>query len=292
MHRVDLSQPNSKDVRSPFFSRAYGGFTRAQEAFYREMIGDPNGKLILDPMAGQGFALSTMAHSGAMVWLGDIDPAPLLLAGLRDPTILRNAVELVSWANSLLRKLSTRRRLHKKRSQFHDGWVAPGVTRDLQALADLAGLGLFSNPFQMQSDIWQLEVMHRFIAGIVVLAARDLACYRSTDNVTWLKPGGLIRHERAILPLKSALRQWETYARGVGQGLSEKGAVIPRLMNVAKGECDDCPKVPWIITSPPYANRLDYTRLWGPELNVLMARRTGLRRRKSDRRSLRGQARP
>src|SRR5262249_13411726 len=40
-------------------------------------------------------------------------------------------------------------------------------------------------------------------------------------------------------------------------------------MNPASNNFGSCPKADLVITSPPYANRLDYTRMWAPELNLL-----------------------
>jgi DNA modification methylase len=42
-------------------------------------------------------------------------------------------------------------------------------------------------------------------------------------------------------------------------------------MNAEKGLFGESPLADLIITSPPYANRLDYTRMWAPELEVLAA---------------------
>jgi hypothetical protein len=42
-------------------------------------------------------------------------------------------------------------------------------------------------------------------------------------------------------------------------------------MDVESGAFGSCPKPDCIVTSPPYANRLDYTRMWAPELEVVSA---------------------
>jgi len=40
-------------------------------------------------------------------------------------------------------------------------------------------------------------------------------------------------------------------------------------MDPARGKLGQCKNVDAIITSPPYANRLDYSRMWAPETHVL-----------------------
>lgn len=268
MVKEQKQMSHRSDPTSPFFSRAYGGFTKHQEEFFRCLLGNPHGKTILDPMAGQAFALSALATDGASVWVGDIDPAPLLLAFLRDPAIMSRAPDYNEWFRSVITTVARRRRPRRKAAKFCDGWVSPEIGRDLSDLAELLGLGMFSNPFNPKSDFWTADDDRlRFAAAITVLAARDLACFRATDNLTWLKPGGLSRHSRAIEPLRGALRSWMSYAAAAK--VAGNGRVLSRLMDVAKGDVSDSPKASWIITSPPYANRLDYSRLWGPELNIL-----------------------
>src|SRR6185295_2367026 len=89
-------ESENRRVASPFFARAYGGFTKEQESFYLRHIGVPNGKRFLDPMSGQGYNLSTLAWRGGEVWLGDLNPAPLHLAMLRDPELAVRHRELVA----------------------------------------------------------------------------------------------------------------------------------------------------------------------------------------------------
>jgi hypothetical protein len=255
---------------SPFHSRAYGGFTRGQEDFFRSQLGKPSGQTILDPMAGQGHCISALAREGAKVWLGDIDPAPLLLASLRDPRLIANAAEHCDWFRSVIATLARRRRKRSKTHRFFAGWVTPSISSDLRELGEIIGLGLYSNPFSPKSSFWTTDSRARFATAIVMLAARELACFRATDNLTWLKPGGLVRAARAVDPLRVALNRWADYASDhTSASTKPSGLVAARLMDAQRGHFADSRKVSWIITSPPYANRLDYSRLWGPELNVL-----------------------
>src|SRR5262245_35957907 len=99
---------------SPFYSRAYGGFTTAQEQYYLDVLGDVAGKSILDPMSGQGFSLSKISRKGAAVWLGDLNPAPLLLASLRDPRLIHQRIRLVKWMSELLARSGRKQRRHQR----------------------------------------------------------------------------------------------------------------------------------------------------------------------------------
>jgi hypothetical protein len=81
---------------SPFYSRAYGGYTAEQERFYLDHI-PVDAATILDPMAGQGFPLANLAYHGQNVWLGDINPALCLLSSLRSPKMAKSRDALAGW---------------------------------------------------------------------------------------------------------------------------------------------------------------------------------------------------
>src|ERR1022692_2600405 len=169
----------------PFFSRAYGGFTNAQESFFLDVLGSVKGKIVLDPMAGQAFSLSTLAHQGATVWLGDLDPAPLLLAHLRDPRVMRDAPQYTESLLEVIERLPRHRKKQTAPNRFVDSWVSPEIARGLGEYASMIGLGLFANPYSPESAFWTGDEFTRFATAIAVLAARDLTCYRPTGNLTW-----------------------------------------------------------------------------------------------------------
>ena len=269
---VSTTMTNSSSIQSPFFSRAYGGYTNAQLQCVRDILGTPKGKTILDPMAGQAFALSQMSWEGANVRLGDINPATLLLASLRDPTLIRSRQYLRQWLSKIIATLA-KKRVPRVNAQVVSGWIAPSTAHQLDEYARRLGLGLFANPFTPKSDFWTGDIEARFGAAIAVMAARDIACYRTTDNVTWLRPGGILRARRISDVLRSALDKWVSFANSVAAEYSlddgSTGSIVAEPMNVERGLFGRTKNVSWIITSPPYANRLDYTRMWGPEINVL-----------------------
>ncbi|MCA9139599.1 MAG: hypothetical protein KDB00_22655 [Planctomycetales bacterium] len=264
---------NALTTQYPFYSRAYGGYTNSQEDFIREMLGQVSGKSILDPMAGQGYALSQLSWEGANVTLGDLNPATLAMASLRDPSVIRKRRTLTRWLQEVIARLSSKRR-RKPPSRIVEGWIDPSIATDLHDYASMIGIGLFSNPFDSNSTFWSDDLNARFGAAIAILAARDIACFRTSDNVTWLKPGGVARSYRIVKPLEKSLAKWNEYAEQTAEGNerirnSTSGSLNIELMNVAQGNLGRSRKSPWIITSPPYANRLDYTRMWAPEIQVL-----------------------
>ena len=183
-----LSVPDKSrsEKASPFFSRAYGGYTRGQIDFYERLLGNSMGKRLLDPMAGQGYAISSLAFKGGSVCLGDVNPAPLLLASLRDPRVISQKAELVEWLSSCINKLMRKRR-RKPKDVVVEDWLSEAIKIDLHDYGNLIGVGLFPKMFSTQ--FWDGEIQLRFAVAILALAARDFVCFRKSDNVTWLKPG-------------------------------------------------------------------------------------------------------
>jgi hypothetical protein len=81
----------------------------------------------------------------------------------------------------------------------------------------------------------------------------------------------LQRELQIVDPIRRALTEWLKFAESKNDEYRLKeqlGELYSRRMNAAVGDFGSSPKVDAIITSPPYANRLDYTRMWGPESQV------------------------
>jgi hypothetical protein len=258
-------------AKTPFLARTYGGFTSEQESFYRAHVRSARNQTILDPMGGQGFTLSKLAHEGAHLWLGDINPGPLHLAMLRDPRLLNQSTNLASWFRSWVRPFQKNKRAAVL--EYVDDWIAPQIRDALNVYVEKLSLEADLTPFSYASNFWSLPINLRFAACLPILAARSLTCFRGSDNVTWLKKGGLLRQGNIYDALMQALDLWcrfaeQTVAKSAGSPL---GAISVRRMNAEKGLFGEAPLADLIITSPPYANRLDYTRMWAPELEVLAA---------------------
>jgi hypothetical protein len=251
-------------TQSPFFSRAYGGYTTKQIAYYENLIPAPAGKRILDSMAGQAFALSQLAHQGADLTIVDVNPAPLLLAGLRDPEIIRDREKLLPLFNDVLQKLRRKRR-PKLSSLRVDDWLSSNIKADIDDFARLFGIGLF--PPMFSNEFWNEDKSTRFAVSLLVLAARKFVCFQKSDNVTWLTPGGIAREHRIVEPLKAAMEEWMAWASETE--IHPNGRMTIHSMSIEEHSVPARKTVDFVVTSPPYANRLDYTRLWAPETAVI-----------------------
>lgn len=257
--------------RSPFFHRNYGGFTHQQKEFYESIIKIDTVKTVLDPMAGQGYLLSKLCRDNFEVWLGDINPAPLFLASLRDPKFIVNRDWIYKYTNNFLANLASVPEARENiRYKYEDGWIIDPIRHDLEKYAgflEIASIFDFGN----LQNFCQEDIFKKFLAFLPILAARELTTYHESDNKTWLMPGGLIRETGIIAPLTNALEKWYEYANNIAnqnQTGYTNSSLNVSYMNVEHGDFGLSPNPDAIVTSPPYANRLDYTRMWYPEMVV------------------------
>lgn len=253
----------SSTLRSPFFSRNYGGYSADQIAFVGSNADIRNSRVLLDPMAGQGFYISQVCSRKTRVYLGDINLGPLMLASLRDPALIARSGEILS---HFTEKISSHRRPEAAfEPRYCEDWISPRIRQQLDDYSRVFDLSRHGDPTKPSSEFWRSPLLVRFAAAVPVLAARTIACFTESDNVTWLKRGGLERCRNLFETLGSAAAEWHNYAVQAGAGA---GHLHISTMNARAGEFGSCPSSDLIVTSPPYANRLDYSRMWAPELQV------------------------
>jgi len=266
--RSDTLKSTSGDcATSPFFNRSYGGFTHGQRQFFAHLCPPGTKARILDPMAGQAFSLADWAHRGSEVGVADINPGPLALAVLRDPRIVGEWKGLLSRLLTLLRS-DVGSPIATEGPLVVDTWLSPHVERQVREYGDRIGI---RDEKSLRRALEREDPFPRFALAILVLAARRISCFRGSDNLTWLKPGGLVRETDIRASIVAEIPHWRSWAGRLV--IKPKGRRPMRFhWNDARAVADwyrDRADV--VVTSPPYANRLDYTRMWGPELAVLAA---------------------
>ncbi len=115
------------------------------------------------------------------------------------------------------------------------------------------------------------EDVASLLKAAIILSVRDFASITRTQNPTWFKCGGISSNKELPEIISDALNRLDQYYR---LNYDEK-------TNIAKGQCffsfqdaaEFCtPKpVDFIVTSPPYCNRLDYKVKYAPENYFLSA---------------------
>lgn len=257
--------------RPVFLSRTYGGFTPTQVKFFADHVGPVDGKVILDPMGGQGADLATFVFQNADIWICDLNPAALIYGVLRDPRMLQNRESLSMQFLAFLDNVD----VHDESFSpvFSEEWISKRIGGQLQRFYDNISKHLRGNPFDYTKNFWESSNFGVFAIGILLMASRSFVCYRASDNSTWIKKGGVERVSNIKTSLIAALNIWREYAeKYMRQHACDNfsiGALHFRRNNAVKNLFSKLPLADVIVTSPPYANRLDYTKLWAPEVETL-----------------------
>jgi tRNA G10 N-methylase Trm11 len=89
--------------------------------------------------------------------------------------------------------------------------------------------------------------------------------------LSWLKPGGFRQPTAFGEILEACGDEWFAFAEAAAQTTTGAGCISARVSDILSHELRVRAPVDAIVTSPPYANRLDYTRLWAPEVAVFEA---------------------
>lgn len=274
---LKLGQRKPAATVSPFYSRIYAGYTKSQLESIIGHIASTGGRYpVFDPMAGQAFGLSTLSWFGHKVRINDINPAPLLLAWLRSGPVLSNiatlAKEYKAWLSSVKGILDSQHRAGSGRIEFITGWLSPEMVAQLELYGNLA---TNSSRSVSLNNLSSLDSTLLFRLAVAVLAARRITCHMQSDNRTWLKPGGLnnkpalsqaITEELDVL-LSCQLVQHSHDQLGLFK--TEASSLEITCADVAHNHLSRFEHQCIGVTSPPYANRLDYSVMWGPELWVI-----------------------
>ncbi len=247
----------------PFFSRAYAGYSAAQASFLSAVVPLRPGIRILDPMSGQAFLVGSWAHAGARVDVRDVNAGPLALATLRAPDVVRHRSVLADHLLDTLHRIPFER-LDTRLVEAED-WLTPQTRSALRALG--SAIRLDGSMERLEAAFISKDRFPRFAIGICALAARRLAAFAVSDNLTWLVPGGHQKSPHVEAALTAALHEWSAWANQLAtrRGGSLKTALVDVRHQVGRADYD------LVVCSPPYANRLDYYRMWGPENEVISA---------------------
>lgn len=252
---------------SPFFSRNYGGYSNAQLGFIRDHLPESECPRIADPMAGQAYLLSQLALEGAALFLYDYNPALLLLAALRDPRLIRRRIQLRAALRNAVSR--TKALWNVATDDYSEQWLPEWSRKALASYARATELVRYRGR-GLSVDYWR-DLDALFYGGIALIAARLITTFRGSDNLSWLKPGGFRQPTAFGEILEACCEEWFAFAETAAQTTTVSGRITARVSDILSHGLRVRTPVDAIVTSPPYANRLDYTRLWAPEVAVFEA---------------------
>ena len=251
-----------ESYKSPYYSRMYGGYTKKQTEHIRTLISSSEGLEILDPMAGQAYALTELTASHRLT-LHDINPAALFFARLHgiDPVVealnIKKAIKILTMLKE--------KEISHSWPIFSNGWISDYTKERIGELFQFLSTEARDNPFN-SGQFWEITSCSTFLLAALLLSAREITCYRRSKNAAWLRAGGAQHNNNVFSAMLNALELWQ--GRTLEKYLARKFDITCKPINLLNIEKNDS-LYDFIITSPPYANRLDYSNLWGPELALL-----------------------
>lgn len=227
---------------------SYAGYSTQLIVKFLEFVRDQSGRpVIFDPMCGGG-NLFVACEKNNINYVGyDINPIQVIqaaakLALIDDKEAQACLADVPKWDIFEIRK-----------TLISSDWFHVDVVEALlsfyQKLTSFAGSPIF--------DV---------ILAAFYLMLRKNACYGISSNPTWLKKGGIIAGtsiKDSFVENFKMILDWHGSTYGyLRQG--KNGYVrCQDIRNITNhDEFDVC------ITSPPYCNRLDYRRMFGPELFI------------------------
>lgn len=215
-----------------------------------------SGDLVLDPMTGSGTVLVEALLEGRKTIGFDIDPLALRLSQTKclplDISLIRELANrvasqaMINLANSVLIENEIERRFNTPTKAFLDYWFLPTTQRELMALV----LAIEEIP-----DTRSRQFLELTLSSIIVTKsggvsqARDLAHTRP--------------HKVESKVPKNALEQFSIRVRknlvSIAR-LKRDGLTSLAIAGDAKGLPLKDSVVDLVVTSPPYANAIDYMR--------------------------------
>ncbi len=245
---------------SPFFGRAYGAYTRHQADYIRNLYRGHSLKII-DPMAGGGWYLPMLTAMGHRVTAVEVNPVAAALVDLRSPLLLAQVPRIADRLDRVLRKCPTLAPLTNP--AYEARWLPESVSRWLQEygriVRQVEGPGSRSPTAADTTKV---------LSYLPLLAARRFATFSQSDNVAWVKPGGLQNCGDPRALIRTVFVEWRSYIEGT-YDVTKAGSLVSIVADICRFHTRE--RFDGVVFSPPYANRLDYVRMWAPEASVYQA---------------------
>lgn len=222
------------------------------EHFYKHILKKPC--IFYDPMAGTAPLLPYLEVRGYTSYFNELLPVHYFANRAKSYTVfLKYRKNGKEWFQARLLELLLG--LKDKKLHHSNEWINEDVLKVL--------IGAWNDTFNFQNE----EAI--FLKAIILISIRSLSSFTPSKNPTWFKPGGVSEDRDIYTIINNNIAKYEnlyrTFYSAIGYSLPSKSKFT---MNTAIS--NRIPKkAELIITSPPYANRLDLIRQFGPEIYFL-----------------------
>lgn len=236
-------------------SSEYGAFrSEIQEFLKRKLRKKP--QVILDPMAGTAPLIPFFEKNGHTAYLNDILPIFFFINKAKTYQVFQHYQQHdYDWYFQEL--LDCMAPLEGKRLCISDKWIDDSILSGLIQAWHVAE----------QYD----ENSATLLKATILLCVRPLSSTTKSKNPTWLKYGGISSGKDLQEIIRDSLTRFDEYYRyhyGACH-IEKKGECIITDQNATELHLPQ--KVDFILTSPPYCNRLDPIVHYGPENYFLSA---------------------
>jgi len=230
-------------------SSEYGAFRgEIQEFFKRKLRKKP--QVILDPMAGTAPLIPFIEKNGHTAYLNDILPIFFFINKAKTHQVFQHYQQHgYDWYFQEL--LDCMAHLEGKTLCISDKWIDDSILQGL----------IHAWHATEQYD----ENSATLLKATILLCVRPLSSTTKSKNPTWLKYGGISSGKDLQEIIGESLTRFDEYYRyhyGACH-IKKKGECIITDRNAT--ELHLLQKVDFILTSPPYCNRLDPIVQYGPE---------------------------
>lgn len=215
----------------------------------------PKSRIVFDPMSGTAPLIPHIEYFGLKAYFNDIMPIHYYINRSKTYKIYKQIkIKKQSFLEHELKFCL--KPLKNKQLLVSEKWIHDDILKGL-----LYGWEK-TNSYEKALSI--------FFKSIIILCVRSYSSVSiSSTNATWYKPGGITTGKSLEEIIKENIEKYLRYykfyysakkkIKGGNCILSIENASTIKLKN----------KVDTIFTSPPFANRYDYTRMYAPELYFL-----------------------
>ncbi|MFC1902594.1 hypothetical protein ACFLX4_00795 [Chloroflexota bacterium] len=233
----------------------YSAFRKEIIDYFEKNLLDDEPLTILDPMAGTAPLVPLIETRGHKAYFNDILPLHFFMNQAKTFRAFQY-YQHYGYDRFLNELLGYMVPLKDKQLYISDKWIEDNILHDL---------------VQSWNATAKCEELARIIIrAIILLCVRPLSSITKTKNATWPKFGGISSNKNIADIVAESLTRLDTYYKKHYEPLVRKrGECI--FLNGNASEIQLPEKVDLIITSPPYCNRFDILRSYGPENYFLSA---------------------
>ncbi len=219
-----------------------------QEYIKDEILSAP--ATILDPMAGTAPLIPFIEKNGHNAYLYDVLPIHFFVNSAKKidayNTYKKNGTE---WFYEELKKCLSS--VKNQSSIISDDWYDKDTLKGL------------CKAWQTTEKYEQIE--KALLKALLLVSLRNYSSFEKSKNRTWVKAGGISSYKSLDDIVDDTIQRFEKYYKESYENNEPtvEGSCVIDIKNAITAKT---PKlVDLIVTSPPYPNRLDYHRLYGPE---------------------------